>query len=113
MRRFLAVLALVAIAASGCSHGQKRPASTPMKFGPGNQPVTVHNPRPPFPHEAIVANVNEGLVILEVTVGETGRVIHVDVLESDPLFDESAVSTVRQWIYEPILVDGKPIVWRT
>ena len=32
----------------------------------------------------------------------------VEVLRSVPLLDEAAVAAVRQWRYEPMLVDGVP-----
>ena len=37
-----------------------------------------------------------------------GRVIDVRVLRSIPLLDEAVVEAVRQWIYEPLLVNGRP-----
>ena len=33
----------------------------------------------------------------------------VEVLRSVPLLDEAAVAAVRQWRYEPTLVDGEPV----
>jgi TonB family protein len=62
----------------------------------------VHDVKPRFPSGA------RGSVILEVTVGEQGKVTAVTVLRADPGLEKPAVEAVKQWIYVPALVDGKP-----
>ena len=51
----------------------------------------------------------EGAVILEPTTDIYGRVRDIKVLRSIPLLDQAAIDAVRQWVYEPPVVDGKPI----
>ena len=51
----------------------------------------------------------EGLVILSVVIGESGRVTAVEVIRSAPLFDDAAVAAVRQWRYTPTLLNGVPV----
>ena len=50
----------------------------------------------------------KGLVILEVQVDVQGVVKSVNVLRGHPLFDEPAMEAVRQWRYQPLLLNGVP-----
>jgi protein TonB len=49
-----------------------------------------------------------GVVILEATTDIYGRVATVKVLRSIPLLDQSAIDAVRQWVYEPMVINGRP-----
>jgi protein TonB len=60
-----------------------------------------------YPEVARLARV-AGVVILEATTDVYGRVAVVRVLRSIPLLDAAAVDAVRQWAYEPLLVNGRP-----
>jgi TonB family protein len=48
-------------------------------------------------------------VYLTADVDQEGRVKDVHLVWSDPSFGEAAASAVRQWVFEPVLVDGKPV----
>ena len=50
----------------------------------------------------------KGDVILQVTIDKEGRVKSVQVVKSIPTLDKSAIDAVRQWVYEPYIVEGKP-----
>jgi TonB family protein len=63
---------------------------------------------PIFPEVARQSRV-EGTVILEVTTDIYGRVRDLKVLRSIPLLDQAAIDAVRQWVYEPPIINGKPI----
>jgi protein TonB len=47
-------------------------------------------------------------VILEAVIGEDGAVSSARVLRSIPLLDQAALDAVRQWRYEPTLLNGVP-----
>lgn len=47
-------------------------------------------------------------MIVEAVLDAGGRVAAVRVLRSIPLLDEAALEAVRQWQFEPALVDGQP-----
>jgi TonB family protein len=70
-------------------------------------PKPIRKVKPEYPLIARQARV-EGVVILEATTDEQGRVKHVEVLRSIPLLDQAAVEAVRQWVYEPMIINGKP-----
>ena len=50
---------------------------------------------------------DQGVVILEATVGRNGRVEGVEVLRSVPVLDQAAIDAVRQWVYAPLLLNGE------
>jgi protein TonB len=70
-------------------------------------PRLVRRVEPSYPEIARQARV-EGVVILEATTDVYGRVTGVLVLRSVPLLDAAAVDAVRQWVYEPLVVNGRP-----
>jgi TonB family protein len=101
-----------------------QPVSTPLDcqgFRPGAQsaaPVRVGgNIKPPmkrkhvnpvYPDVARQARV-VGVVILEATIGPDGKVEAACILRSIPLLDQAAIDAVRQWEFEPTLLNGQPV----
>jgi protein TonB len=71
-------------------------------------PAKIRNVQPEYPLIAQSARV-QGIVILEATIGKTGKVEHVRVLRSIPLLDQAAIDAVRQWEYEPTRLNGLPV----
>jgi TonB family protein len=72
------------------------------------QPTKIVDVKPVMPPEAVQAGIR-GVVILEVTLGVDGRVTDAKVLRSIPVLDQAALDAVRQWRYEPTLLDGRPV----
>jgi len=70
-------------------------------------PKLVRRIEPDYPEIARQARV-EGVVILEATMDVFGGVTGVRVLRSIPLLDAAAVDAVRQWVYEPLVINGRP-----
>ena len=70
-------------------------------------PRPVKQVDPIYPELARQARV-EGAVILEATTDTYGRVDSIRVLRSIPLLDQAAVDALKQWVYEPMVIDGKP-----
>jgi protein TonB len=60
------------------------------------------NPRPPYPFQARTRG-HEGLVVLMAEVREDGRVNSIRLKRSSGYasLDQSALSTVRSWLFEP------------
>jgi protein TonB len=63
---------------------------------------------PLYPPIAAAARV-QGTVVLEATIDENGNVVNLTVLRSVPLLDGAALEAVRQWEYEPTLLNGSPV----
>jgi protein TonB len=70
-------------------------------------PRLVKRVEPGYPAIAREARI-EGTVILEATTDVFGRVTNVRVLRSVQFLDEAAVEAVRQWVYEPLVLNGRP-----
>lgn len=70
-------------------------------------PKLIKDVAPIYPELARKAGVS-GIIVLSVRTDVYGRVTEVKVLRSIPLLDQAAVDAVRQWIYEPKLIEGKP-----
>jgi TonB family protein len=68
----------------------------------------VHKVEPSYPDEAIALGL-QGTVELDILIGEDGSVRQVQFVEGSPLLAEAAMAAVRQWRYDPTLLDGKPI----
>lgn len=75
--------------------------------GKAMPPKLIKEVKPVYPEEGRKAGV-EGVVILEATTDLYGRVAGVKVLRSIPALDQAAMDAVKQWVYEPMVVDGKP-----
>jgi protein TonB len=81
----------------------------PVRVGGSVQaPGQLRKVNPDYPAIARSARV-QGIVILEATVDTQGRVSNVRVLRSIPLLDQAAVDAVRQWEYQPTLLNGVPV----
>ena len=78
----------------------------------GITPIALVQPKPFYPSALRIAGI-QGAVVLEIVVDKLGRVATVRVIKSDPAFDQAAVDAVRQWRYQPVIINGLPIVWKS
>src|SRR5262245_49725063 len=61
-----------------------------------------------YPPEAMAAGIKGG-VQAEVVIDPTGNVIDAKVLQSIPMLDEAALKAVRNWHFQPTLINGEPV----
>ena len=81
----------------------------PVRVGGAiSAPRLIHRVDPEYPPLAVNALI-EGMVILEATVDATGAVTDTRVLRSHFVLDQAATNAVRQWRYEPLLLNGKAL----
>jgi protein TonB len=71
-------------------------------------PVKVRSAEPVYPQIAQKAGV-QGVVIVELHIGADGDVSNARILGSIPLLDQAAIDAVRQWRYEPTLLNGAAV----
>lgn len=71
-------------------------------------PRMIKDVLPVYPEEARQARI-EGVVILAVRMDINGRVKNTKILKSIPQLDQAAKDAVKQWVYEPLLLKGKPV----
>ncbi len=84
-------------------------ASGALRVGGDLQPPRKLKDVPPeYPALAQQGRV-QGVVIMEVRVDERGAVSDVRTLRSIPLLDQAAIDAVKQWQYEPTLMNGVAI----
>lgn len=92
----------------GVEGGVKGGIEVPLKVsGDSEAPKLISKVEPIYPDSAKKAGI-KGMVILEATIDEEGKVIDTKVVRSIPELDKAAVEAVEQWIYEPYILDGKP-----
>lgn len=71
-------------------------------------PMQMRRVAPVYPPDARADGV-QGAVIMEALIGEDGRVRDVRVLRSIPRLDQAAVDAVKQWEYQPMLLNGAAV----
>jgi protein TonB len=82
------------------------PPSDALKVGGViKTPKKLVNVSPRYPHDALQAKV-QGEVVLDVVVDANGVPTDVQVSQSVPMLDAAAIEAVRQWRYEPTLMNG-------
>lgn len=85
-------------------------APTAPVLVPATRAASTRNPKPEYP---MIAKRRgwQGTVLLEVEVKENGRPGSVKVRESSgrEILDQSAMRTVRLWLFNPATRDGKPV----
>jgi TonB family protein len=86
-------------------------AITPIRVGGSiPPPQKIKDVRPVSPAEwQRQAGGAEGIVTIDLTLGEDGRVRDAVVTHSIPVLDGAALDAVRQWEYRPTVVNGKPV----
>ena len=78
-----------------------------LQIAASQKPKKIKEVKPVYPAAALEKKI-AGSVILEATIDTKGRVTDAQVVSSrDPLLSEAAIIAVRQWIYEPYIVNGK------
>ena len=63
---------------------------------------------PLYPSNARSAGI-EGTVVLEVLIDEEGHVQDITVKKGPPLLARAAIDAVKQWRYQPCLLDDSPV----
>lgn len=84
-------------------------SQTPLRVG-GNvmQKKVVHMVFPVYPPIAKVAHVS-GTVVLHAIIAKDGTVQDLKVISGPELLVGSALEAVKQWTYQPTLLNGEPV----
>src|ERR1051326_7565127 len=87
-----------------------QPPAEPVHVGRGGvpPPQKTKDVRPVYPRDAPAARIS-GVVVIEATIGEDGKVRDAVVLRSIPLLDQASIDAVRQWEFTPTTMNGKPV----
>jgi protein TonB len=68
----------------------------------------IARPQPVYPPLARQARI-QGTVRLQAIIAKDGTIQSLDVVSGHPLLIQSAQDAVRQWRYQPTLLNGQPV----
>jgi protein TonB len=68
----------------------------------------IYKPTPEYPPLAKMARI-QGTVRLEAIISKDGTIQDLKVLSGHPLLVKSALDAVKQWRYQPTLLNGEPV----
>jgi TonB family protein len=104
--------ALAVVQAERASAGAQAAASTananaPLRVGGVvKEPALLTRVEPVYPAGTVPA----GVTIAEIIIGGSGRVTEVKVLRSSgDTADTAAIAALRQWVFQPTLLNGAPV----
>ena len=81
----------------------------PMRVMIGVQRARLINQvQPVYPQEAKDQKI-QGTVMLHVIVSTDGSVHQIQVVSGHPMLVQAAIDAVRQWRYQPVLLNGQPV----
>ncbi len=86
-------------------------AQTPQRIRVGGQVEAaklIYKPTPEYPPLAKMARI-QGTVRLEAVIAKDGTIQDLKVLSGHPLLVKAALDAVKQWRYQPTLLNGEPV----
>lgn len=84
-------------------------APEPVRVGGDvKPPLKIKHANPVYPEEARQSWV-QGIVVVDAIINAEGKVEQVKPLRSIPLLDPAAIDAIKQWEYEPTLVNGAAV----
>jgi protein TonB len=91
---------------------QSAPRSAPQRLRVGGNVQAarlLQQVKPIYPASAEAAGIS-GTVLLRAIIGNDGTIMGLTVSSSpDPALSDAAVESVRQWRYQPTLLNGQPV----
>jgi TonB family protein len=92
---------------SNASASSKTPAARVIVPANVTAASIVTKTTPEYPPQARADRI-QGEVVLHAIIDKEGKISEVQVLSGDDALAQSAVESVHQWRYKPMLVDGEP-----
>jgi periplasmic protein TonB len=68
----------------------------------------IRQPKPPYPPLAKQARV-QGTVRFNAVIGKDGHIQNLTLVSGHPLLVPAAQEAVRQWVYQPTLLNNEPV----
>jgi protein TonB len=72
------------------------------------QAKLVRQPKPSYPPLAKQARI-QGVVHLSAIIAKDGTIQKLEVIGGHPLLVPAALEAVKQWVYQPTLLNGEPV----
>jgi protein TonB len=80
----------------------------PVRISAMMEGLLIHRVEPVYPALAKIAGI-QGSVVIAAVIGKDGSVENLRVVNGHPLLVKSALDAVRQWRYQPYVLNGSPI----
>src|SRR5207253_2130434 len=81
----------------------------PLRVGGNVQAARIVNRvQPVYPPLARQTRIS-GTVRLHAIIGKDGAITSLEVMSGHPLLQQAALDAVRQWRYQPTLLNGEPV----
>ena len=98
------------IGGMGAAPPPPRPHQTgPLRVGGNVQAARIVNRvQPVYPPLARQTRIS-GTVRLHAIIGKDGAITSLEVMSGHPLLQQAALDAVRQWRYQPTLLNGEPV----
>ena len=103
------VTSLSAVAQQGGSSNLPQAVEVAQSVSQG---MLLHKVQPVYPPLARQAGV-QGTVVLSVLIGEDGSVLDLKLISGHPMLFGAALNAVKQWRYQPYVLDGVPVKVKT
>jgi TonB family protein len=100
MKTVLGLATCLALISATLSAKEQKPS---VGFQP---PQVISTVEPSYPANT----VSGGTVVLKVTVGASGEIESVRVMQEARGFTQQAIEAVRKWKFKPATLDGKPVM---
>ncbi len=68
----------------------------------------LRQPRPVYPQLAKQARI-QGVVKLHALISKEGTIENLTLISGHPLLAPAALEAVKQWMYQPTLLNGEPV----
>ena len=121
-RRLGIAVACVVVGLATCTAAMALRTDVNQAPAKGNAPAQIHvkpdavtvfkKVQPVYPADAKKARI-QGTVVLDAIIGKDGKVEHLSVVSGHAELQQSALDAVRQWEYQPFLLNGDPVVVET
>ena len=84
-----------------------------VQIPPGtSQGLLISKVQPTYPPLARQARV-QGTVVLHALIGNDGSIQDLSVVSGHPMLTQAAMDAVKQWRYQPYLLNGEPVLVET
>jgi TonB family protein len=81
----------------------------PLRVGGNVQAARIiRRVTPVYPEDARMAHVS-GTVRLHAIIGKSGKIEQLEVMSGPSMLQQAALDAVRQWLYQPTLINGDPV----
>ena len=94
-------------------HPQATPAPPPIKIAGAIAAGQITSKTAPIYPAAAKAACVQGTVALRAIISKTGAIENLQVVSGPPELYTSALDAVKQWTYEPYLLNGEPVAVET